>query len=103
MQRRDLIKGIVALSAAFICEARAQDPDRTYRLGQLFLSPRNAPQNIALYDALKSEGFVVGQNLLIDPQGFGLRVDELAKRALLIVEGEINVLVCGGEPAVRAA
>jgi putative ABC transport system substrate-binding protein len=103
MRRRDLIKGIVGLSAAFICEARAQDPDRTYRLGQLSLSPRNAPQNIALYDALKSEGFVVGQNLLIDPQGFGLRVDELAKRALLIVEGEIDVLVCGGEPAVRAA
>jgi putative ABC transport system substrate-binding protein len=103
MRRRDLIKWIVGLSAASICQARAQDEGRTYRLGQLSLSPRNASQNIALYNALKSEGFVAGQNLLIDPQGYGLPLDELENRAALIVKGGIDVLICGGEPAVRAA
>ncbi len=103
MRRRDFIKGIVGLSVAFACEARGQEPGKTYRLGQLSLSPQNAPQNIELYNALKTEGFVAGQNLLVDPQGFGLRLDELTKRAALSVKGGIDILVCGGEPAVRAA
>jgi len=103
MRRRDFIKGVVGLGATFTGNARAQDPGRTYRLGQLSLSPRDSPQNVALHETLKQEGFVDGQNLLVDPRGFDLRVDELVEHARIIVEGQIDILICGGDPAVRAA
>jgi len=103
MRRRDFIKGVVGLGATFTGNARAQDPGRTYRLGQLSLSPRDSPQNVALHETLKQEGFVDGQNLLVDPRGFDLRVDELVEHARIIVEGQIDILICGGDPAVSAA
>ncbi|MGC2080308.1 MAG: hypothetical protein WA728_30705 [Xanthobacteraceae bacterium] len=59
-------------AAAWPLAARAQEAGRVYHLGDLHLSPRNAPWNAALFDAVKVDGFIDGQNLLVDEQGFGL-------------------------------
>jgi hypothetical protein len=64
MRRRDFISRIV-VSTAMPVAARAQQPGRIYRLGDLHLSPRNAPWNVALFDAVKADGFVDGQNLIV--------------------------------------
>jgi putative ABC transport system substrate-binding protein len=83
--------------------ARAQEPGRIYRLGDLHLSPRDAPWNNALFDAVKPDGFIPGQNLIVDDQGFGLRIDEVVKHAAAMVKAQVDVIVCAGEPTVRAA
>jgi hypothetical protein len=69
----------------------------------LHLSPRSASYNVALFDAVKPDGFVDGKNLVVDDRGFGLRVDELADHASAIVKAEVDLIVCSGDPCVRAA
>jgi len=102
MRRREFIT-LLGGAAAWPLASRAQEPGRIDRLGDLHLSPRNASWNVLLLDALKADGFIVGQNLVVDDRGFGLRVDELADHASAIVRSQVDVIVCGGEPAVRAA
>ena len=103
MRRRDFIKVVGGAAAAWPFAARAQEPGRIYRLGDLHLSPRNAPYNVALFDALKPDGFIDGRNLVVDDHGFGLRVDELADHASAIVKAEVDLIICSGSPCVRAA
>src|SRR6516165_295176 len=103
MRRRDFL-GVIATSAAgWPLVARAQEPGRIYRLGDLHLTPRNAPWYIALFDAVKSDGLIAGQNLVVDDQGFGLRVEQLAEHASAIVKAQVDVINAGGDPPVRAA
>lgn len=104
MRRRDFITllGCSVVAAAPLA-AGAQESGRIYRLGDLHLSPRNAPWNVELFEAVRQEGFIDGQNLLVDDRGFGLRIDELAKHAAAIVKGRVDVIVCAGEPTVHAA
>ena len=96
---------ITLLGAALACPfaARAQEPGRTYRLGGLHIAPRDAPHHVAFFEELRRFGFVEGQNLRVDSGGYGLRVDELAEHALGLVKARVDVILAGGDPAVRAA
>ena len=103
MRRRDFIKATVGAATAWPLAARAQEPGRIYRLGELSLSPRNTPWYVALFDAVKSDGLIAGQNLVVDDQGFGRRVGQLAEHASAIVKAQVDVIIAGGDPPVRAA
>jgi hypothetical protein len=74
-------------ACAWPVAACAQEPDRIYRLGDLHLSPRKAPWNAALFEAVKPDGFIDGQNLMVDDRSFGLRLDQLVEHAAAIVRG----------------
>jgi putative tryptophan/tyrosine transport system substrate-binding protein len=102
MRRREFI-ALIGASVGWPFAATAQEPGRTYRLGDLHLSPRNAPHNAALFDAAKAYGFIDGQNLVVDDSGFGLRVSALDDHASEIVKAHVDLIVSAGEPAVRAA
>ena len=103
MRRRDFIKVLAGSAMTWPLAARAQEQGRIYRLGVLSLSPRNAPWYVALFDAVKSEGLIAGQNLVVDDQGFGLRVEQLAEHASTIVKAQVDVINGGGDPPLRAA
>ncbi len=103
MRRRDFMALIGGAAAAWPLAARAKEPGRTYHLGDLHLSPRNALYNVALFDEVKPDGFIDGKNLVVDDRGFGLRVDQLADHASAIVRAEVDLIVCSGDPCVRAA
>jgi putative tryptophan/tyrosine transport system substrate-binding protein len=83
--------------------ARAQEPGRMYRLGALFASRRDAPQNVAFFEELRRNGFIVGQNLDVDPRGYGLRPEQFAGIAVELVNAKVDLIMCGGDPAIRAA
>jgi hypothetical protein len=78
----------------------AQEPGRIYRLGDLHLSPRDAPWNTALFNALKPDGFIDGQNLVVDDQGFGLNDGTILnqKSDILLIP---DVVLGGGEAMRR--
>jgi len=103
MRRRDFIKVVAGSAMTWPLAARAQEPGRIYRLGELSLAPRNTPWYVALFDAVKSDGLIAGQNLVVDDQGFGLRVGQLAEHASAIVKAQVDVIIAGGDPPVRAA
>jgi putative tryptophan/tyrosine transport system substrate-binding protein len=102
MRRREFIV-FIGTAVGFPLAARAQEKGRLYRLGSLHHSQRSAPNHVAFYEELKRQGFVEGQNLLVDEQGYGLRVEQLSEHAAELVKVPVDVIICAGDEAVRAA
>ncbi|HEY7245673.1 MAG TPA: ABC transporter substrate-binding protein [Xanthobacteraceae bacterium] len=104
MRRRDFIEAIAG-SAAFwpALVASAQEPGRTYHLGALYPSPREAPQVVAIFEELRQSGFIESRNLMIDWRVYGSRVELLSKFAAELVKAKIDVVLAGGDAAIRAA
>jgi putative tryptophan/tyrosine transport system substrate-binding protein len=103
LNRREFITLLGGAAALVPLTARAQEAGRTYRLGSLQLSPRSAPHHVALFDELQRLGFVEGQNLSIDAHGYDLRVERLTEHASELVKAQVDVILCAGDAAVRAA
>lgn len=83
--------------------ARAQEPGRTYRVGALYASGRDAPQHVAFFDELRRNGFILGENLTLHPRGYGLRPEQFADIAVGLANAKVDVIMGGGDPAIRAA
>ena len=98
-------RGLLQLGiASFVCRRGwAQQPGRTYHLGFLVSAPNNAPHHIALLEGLRHSGFIEGKNLTIDRRGYGLRLDQFDEHAAELVRSGVDVILAGGDPAVRAA
>jgi hypothetical protein len=79
MRRREFI-ALLGGAATWSLAARAQDAGRTYRIGFLLPSPRNSPAVVAMFDQLRLNGFVEGQNLIVIPGGFGVPNDQIDGR-----------------------
>src|SRR5947207_2299059 len=103
MKRREFITLLGGAATAWPLAARAQESGRTYRLGSLQFSPRSAPWHVAFFDALRRQGFVEGQNLVGDPDGYSLRVDQLAAHVDKLVRAKVEAIIAAGDPNVRAA
>jgi len=83
--------------------AAAQEPGRVYWVGGLHSSPRDAPQWIAFFDELRRLGFIEGQNLEDDRPGYGLPAEQFDQHAAELVKDRVDVILAGGDAAVRAA
>ena len=105
MKRREFITllGGAAVSSTTAQPLIAQEAGRTYRLGGLYLTQRASPQYVPLFDELQRLGFVEGQNLFVDGHGYGLRPDQLAEHASEVVKAQVDVILCAGDAAIRAA
>ena len=90
-------------AAAWPAVVWAQEPGRTYRLGGLTPSPRNAPQYAALFDELRRSGFIEGENLTIDWHGYGLGAERFPDIAVQLIKAKVDVIFCAGDAAIRAA
>jgi hypothetical protein len=69
MKRRPTRRVMLAAAAATVLghrAVRAQESNRTFRLGMLVGAPRQAPQWPAFFDELGKAGFVEGTNLTVD-------------------------------------
>jgi len=100
MRRRDFITLLAAAPFA-PSVVRAQEKDRVYGLGSLAPSPRTRPYHVAFYEELKRQGFIAGQNLVVDEQGYGLHADQFAAHAEELVRSQVDIIVCSGELAIR--
>src|SRR5262245_44059162 len=72
MKRREFILAIGGSSLLSPFAASAQQLGRTYHLAFVSANPREAPQHLALLDELRQDGFVEGQNLMVDQRGFSI-------------------------------
>jgi putative tryptophan/tyrosine transport system substrate-binding protein len=102
MKRRAFIS-LLGGAAAWPLVARAQEPGRIYRLGCLLPTPRDASHYLALFDELQRLGFIDGQNLVVDAAGFGMSAERFAVHAPELVKARVDVILAGGDAAVRAA
>ena len=103
MRRREFITLVGSAAAVWPLAARGQEPGRTYRLGGMSGSPRNAPVIVAIFDELRRRGFIEGQNLTIDWRSYGLRIDLIPEFAAELVKAHVDVIVASGDIVTRAA
>jgi len=106
ISRRGVLRGVLLVSAGIFAgplAARAQEPGRVYRLGVLYASQRDAPHQVAFFDELGRVGFTLGQNVSVEARGFGLRGEQFADVARELVNAKVDVILCGGDLAIRAA
>jgi len=104
VRRRDFVKVIAGLAAAWPLLARAQtSAGKIYRLG--ILQPGKPPQPLVdiLRDRLKDLGYREGHNIAYEyrwAEGRNDRLDELAKE---LVDSKVDVITTLSTPAVIAA
>jgi putative ABC transport system substrate-binding protein len=103
LKRREFITLLGGAAASWPLATSAQEAGRIYRIGSLHLGPRDAPHQVALLEELQRLGFTDGQNLAVDWQGYGLRVEQLEEHAAQLVKAQVDVIVTGGDAGVRAA
>jgi putative ABC transport system substrate-binding protein len=103
VKRREFITLLGGAAAAWPLAARAQQPDRIYRLAFVSANPREAPQHMALLDELRRSGFVEGQNLAVDQRGFSTHYNKFPEVAAAIIKSPVDAIVCSGEIALKAA
>jgi len=101
--RREFITLLGGAAAAWPVGVWAQEPGRTYRIGGLHQSPRNVAHHNAFYAELERQGFIIGKNLAVDSDGYGLTVERFADHAQQLVNTRPDFILCGGDEAGRAA
>ena len=90
MNRRAFIT-LLGGAAAWPLVTRAQEPGHLYRLGAIIPGVRQMPAVVAFFDEMRLFGFAEGQNLMVLPNGFGVRNDELSERAEALVKAAPDV------------
>jgi putative ABC transport system substrate-binding protein len=98
VRRRDFIKAI-GLSVAWPMPLAAQEAGRTYRVG--ILNPVATFWPI-LREEFRRSGFIDGQNLVTEGRVYGLQVERIAEMAADLVKQQPDVVVAGGDFAIRA-
>src|ERR1043166_2769334 len=104
-KRRNFI-ALLACMALILLAPRAafgQTPGRTYRIGSLSVRPRTAPHFVAMLDELRRAGFIDDRNLVIAGAGWGTRPERFGGRASDLVSNKVDVILAGGDAAIRAA
>ncbi len=103
MRRREFIIILGGAAVAWPLAARPQEAGRTYRVGGMTASSRNAPIIVAMFDELLRAGFVEAQNLTIDWRTYGTDADLIPELAADLVKAHVDVIYAAGDPAIRAA
>src|SRR6516165_9964715 len=104
MRRRDFIRGITAVSAAWPLAGRAQHPGMPV-MGLLHsASPEPyAPQMSVFRQSLKEAGYVEGQNVTIEFRWAENQIARLPTLAAELVHRQVSVIVAGGSPVAALA
>lgn len=100
ISRRAILAGCGAASTG---AAWAQAPGRTYQIGSLHLAPRDAPQHLAFRTELARLGFLEGQNVALDPQGYAMRWGDFPAHAARLAAAKVDAIYVGGDAGVSAA
>lgn len=102
VSRRRLL-GLTGGALVFPFATRAQQAGRTYRVAYLGPQPPGTPTQNAFFAALGRLGFVEGQNLERELRGHAQRPGQFVQTAQDLIRAKVDLIVCGGPEAGRAA
>ena len=105
MKRCDIVVGVIAgvAATALAFEARAQQPGRTYRIALLALSRAQPGARRWYLEELERNGFVEGQNLVLDDSGMGVPIADLQAAADRLAKAGPDLFMAWGPAAAYAA
>ena len=105
MRRREFIKLVCGSAAAWPLAARAQQPANIARIG--FLGPASASSWADRLEAfrvsLRDQGYVEGQNIVIESRWADEKYNRLPELAAELVDRKVDVIVTYGTPGTLAA
>jgi putative ABC transport system substrate-binding protein len=98
----------IAFSAFLIAlsfSAHAQQPKKVPRIGLLISAStaETAPYIEAFRQRLRELGYIEGENIVLEIRGGDAKYDRLSDIAAELVGLKVDIIVAGGNPAVRAA
>jgi putative tryptophan/tyrosine transport system substrate-binding protein len=96
-----VVGGAAALAPLWPRAARTQQGERTRRIG--VLAPLPAVAFAPFFSELERNGFVEGQNLVVDRRGFEGHYERFPELMTEIVGAAPDAILCGGDEAIRAA
>jgi ABC-type uncharacterized transport system substrate-binding protein len=102
MRRREFITLLGGAAATWPLRVVAQQQGRTYRLGFLIPTGRDAAVTVAFFDELRAHGFVEDRNLSVIPGGFSVPVAQIDQVAEAMVKAAPDAIVAGPELQLRA-
>ena len=103
MRRRTFIVALGA-AAAWPRAARAQQAGKVYRIGVFSsVNPIMGPAYSAFLDELRVQGFIEGQNLVVDQRPTGQAPAALASNVADMVRSKVDAIFTGIQPALQAA
>jgi putative ABC transport system substrate-binding protein len=100
MKRREFIIFFGAAASAWPLAVRAQEPDRTYRIGIVTTSSRESYG--AFFDELRLNGFIEGQNLVVVGAAFEIHNDQIPGAVASVVAASPDLIVGGPTLPLRA-
>jgi putative tryptophan/tyrosine transport system substrate-binding protein len=107
MRRREftaLVGGIGLLLAVKVRRARAQQGDKTPRVGYIRAgTPNNDPFREAFVRGMRDLGYVEGRNIAFEFRNYGDDVDSIASHISDLLQAKVDIIVAGGTAAVQAA
>jgi len=103
MRRREFVHVLGAAGVAGLFTAHGKAAERTYRVGGVTASPRNAPIIVTMFDELRRAGFIEGQNLTIDWRPYGTNANLIPGLVADLVKAHVDVIYAAGDPAIRTA
>jgi putative ABC transport system substrate-binding protein len=100
MHRRQFITALAGAAITPLA-AHAQEAGRIYRLGVLVPASRESAAVRAMFDELRLNGFVEGQNLAVIGS-FGVTTEQIADGVAILMKAVPDVIVSGPELYTRA-
>src|SRR5688500_4818956 len=102
-KRFPLLLTIVLLGFTHIAEA--QQPRKVPRVGLLISASTavTAPSIESFRHGMRDGGYIEGKNYLLEIRGGEAEPERLANLANELVRQKVDIIVAGGNPAVRAA
>jgi putative ABC transport system substrate-binding protein len=104
MRRREFITLLGAATAAWPLTGRAQQPDKTPRVGYIRAgTPHNDPFREEFVRGMRDLGYVEGRNITYEFRHYGDDVESIPSLIGDLLRAKVDVIVLGGTAAVRAA
>jgi putative ABC transport system substrate-binding protein len=106
MKRRQLFAFLGGAAVAWPLSLRAQPPRKIYRVGLLGGASATGPldqRNKSVFDALAHQGYVVGDNVVLEQRWADSQLDRLPAMAAELQAAKVDVIITFGYPAAFAA
>jgi putative ABC transport system substrate-binding protein len=105
MRRREFLGGLGGATALWTLGVSAQETGRVYRIG-VFASVGNPAMRSAyraFRDELRAQGFIEGQNLVLDQRPTDQAPAALAANVAEMARSKVDAIVTSTQPALQAA
>jgi putative ABC transport system substrate-binding protein len=104
IRRQEFIFTLGGAAAAWPLLARAQQPDKTPRIGYIRAgTPNNDPFREEFVRGMRDLGYVEGRNIAYEFRHYGDDVESIAPLISDLLRAKVDIIVTGGTAAVRAA